>query len=180
MYVFPWFYGHLCSWILMTPLVDMNSKTFIKCSVFSAMQGSSHQRSFYFKPTHCFKIADCHFGLFPVSVTKQNKSISTQEKYAMNSFTQRKPNWSFSFYFFPPGVTHHIECLEIPAKQGEWPSVFCMHWIPTQAWLGLCCPGARKSWHFPGTLHSAPYLKNLEIFFFWKGQLYVPFKSYTF
>lgn len=41
----------------------------------------------------------------------------------MNSFTQLKPDLSF-FSFFPPGVTHHIEDLEIPEKQGEWPSVF--------------------------------------------------------
>lgn len=118
-------------------------------------QSSSHQGSWYSKPTQWFKITDLHFGRFScVSVTKQNKNISTQEKYAMNSFTQLKPNFSFSlFSFFPPGVINHIEDLEIPAKQGEWPSVFWVDQIPPQLWLASACPEVREAWLFLHTLH---------------------------
>ena len=54
----------LNSWV---PFSTFFSNILINFCVLGIVQGSSHQRSFYFKPTRWFKIADLHFGHFPVS-----------------------------------------------------------------------------------------------------------------
>lgn len=77
--------------------------------------------------------------------TKQNKSISTQKKYAMNSFTQSPPLLSYAQCH----PSHRRS--KNTWKAGEGPSLFWVDWIPSQPPLASAAlgPGSPAGFQVP-------------------------------
>ena len=135
---------------------------------FGPVQGTCHQRPFHVKPAQWFSYRLTFWTLPWASVTKQNESISTQGRYAGNSFTSSSPAevwFLFPSFLPPPRVTHHIEDLEIPDMPGEGPSAFWLDWTPPQPQPATAAPGPGSSGMFQVALMCS-YLKHLKTFSF--------------